>query len=41
MSLSRANLTVDCLPGMASGSCVQGIFGYGYWFSDGVPMADA
>ncbi|WP_274600587.1 hypothetical protein [Halomonas sp. SH5A2] len=41
MSSSRANLTTHCLPEMAGGSCVQGVFGYGYWFSDGVPMADA
>ncbi|WP_290443766.1 hypothetical protein [Halomonas sp. Mc5H-6] len=41
MSLSRTNSTADRLPGMAGGSCVQGVFGYGYWFSNGVPMADA
>ncbi|WP_254902877.1 hypothetical protein [Halomonas sp. CSM-2] len=41
MSSSRATLTTDRLPGMAGGSCVQGVLGFGYWFSDGVPMADA
>lgn len=41
MSLLRATLTAYRLPVMAESSCAQGVFGYGYWFSDGVPMADA
>lgn len=36
MSLRHTTLTASRLPIMA-----DGVFGYGYWFSDGVPMADA
>ncbi|SNY97298.1 hypothetical protein [Halomonas sp. hl-4] len=41
MSLKRASINALRLPMWTNSGCANGVLVYGYWFSDGVPMADA
>ncbi|SBR51327.1 hypothetical protein [Halomonas sp. HL-93] len=41
MSSPCAQFSAFRLTMMADSGCAPGVFGYGYWFSNGVPMADA